>query len=82
MLELAMTTALEVGTGYLERLAVWGKGILLGGLGDLMKMWIMLGRLSYRFQRSRSPKKVQSYIEMQQTTVHRILQNSLSLKPY
>jgi hypothetical protein len=29
-----------------ERLAVWKKYILLGGL-DLMKMWIVLGRLSY-----------------------------------
>jgi hypothetical protein len=42
-----MTRALEDGMSNLERLAVWTKGILLGGLGDLMNMWIVLGRLSY-----------------------------------
>jgi hypothetical protein len=30
----------------LERLSVWKKDILLGGLGDLMKMRIMTGRPS------------------------------------
>jgi hypothetical protein len=29
----------------LDRHAVWVKDILLGGLGHLMKMWILLGRL-------------------------------------
>jgi hypothetical protein len=40
----------ELGDGMsnLERLAVWKKYFLRGGLGDLMKMWIVLGRLSYR----------------------------------
>jgi hypothetical protein len=45
----------------LERYEVWGRDILLGGLGDRMKMWIMLGRLMYRAPRSQSPKHVQSY---------------------
>jgi hypothetical protein len=29
----------------LDRHAVWEKDILLGGLGHLMRMWIVLGRL-------------------------------------
>jgi hypothetical protein len=49
------------GTSNLERLAAWKNNILLGGLGDLMRTCIVLGRLSYGFRPSRSPKHMQSY---------------------
>jgi hypothetical protein len=56
-----MIGALEDGSSNLERPAVWKIYILLGGLGYLMKMWIMLGRLSRGVRRSLSPEEVQSY---------------------
>jgi hypothetical protein len=56
-----MTRALGDVRSNLERPAVWKKDILLGSLGDLMKMWIVLGRLLYGVRRSRSPEQVQSY---------------------
>jgi hypothetical protein len=56
-----MTRTLGDNRCNFERLAVWKKDILLGGLGDLMKMWIVLSRLSYGVRRSRSPEQVQSY---------------------
>jgi hypothetical protein len=37
------------------------KDNLLAGLGDLMKIWIMLGRHSNRVGRNPSPKQVQNY---------------------
>jgi hypothetical protein len=40
---------------------VWKKDILLGGLGDLMKMRIMTGRPSCGVWRNQSPKQVQGY---------------------
>jgi hypothetical protein len=40
---------------------MWSKYILLGSLGDQMKMWIMFGRLSYGAPRSPSPERAQSY---------------------
>jgi hypothetical protein len=43
-----MTSAFGDDMSNLERLTIWKKDILLGGLGDLMMMWVMLGRLAYR----------------------------------
>jgi hypothetical protein len=53
-----MITASGGGMSNLQRLAVWKKDTLLGGLGVLMKMWIVLGRLSYGVWWSQSPKQV------------------------
>jgi hypothetical protein len=52
-----MARALGDGRNNLERLAVWKKGILLGGLGDLMKMWIVFGRLSCESEEVALPRK-------------------------
>jgi hypothetical protein len=51
MLDHLMTRALGDSTSNLERLPIWKKDILLGGLGDLTKMWITLSRLSDEVQR-------------------------------
>jgi hypothetical protein len=75
-----MARALD-GTRNLERLAVWKKDILLDSLADVMRLWIVLDRLLHGFQRSQSPKQVQSCscCKWQFTN---IFQNSLHLKPY
>jgi hypothetical protein len=73
------------GTSNLKRRAVWKEDVLLGSLGDLMKMWIVLDRLSHGVHRSQFPKQVQSYrchksisqtsteLQMPQVTAHKIL---------
>jgi hypothetical protein len=43
-----MTRALEDGTRNLERPTVEKRDILLGSLGDLMRMWFVLLRFSCR----------------------------------
>jgi hypothetical protein len=64
-----MTRALGGGASKLERDWQCGrkKDFLLGGLGDLMKIYIVLGKLSYGIQRGRSPEQVQK-LQMPQMT--------------
>jgi hypothetical protein len=76
-----MTRALGDGMSNLERLAVWKKDILLGGLGDRTKMWIVLARLPSGVRRSRSPK-ASTVLQRLQMTAHRILRKDLRLRPY
>jgi hypothetical protein len=44
-----------------QQLTVWRKTFSWGGLRDLIKIWIVFGRLPYNVGRSRSPKKVLGY---------------------
>jgi hypothetical protein len=55
------TRAVQDGGSNLEMQVAWKKDALLGGLGDLMKMWVVLGMISYGV-RCRSPEQVKVYI--------------------
>jgi hypothetical protein len=52
-----MTRAVQDGGSNLEILVVWRKDAVLDSLGDLMKMWVVLGKISYGVQ-SRPPEQV------------------------